>query len=152
MDPDRVLEGDFLRWILLVGGRDAAIVEMARENIRPEQLHVQPCAKIYQTYVELYDKGLPRDLIALIEEPQDQEFIEELLQKRVPLDRVSELFPVTIQKILDRNWMEQREEIRRKIQSGTCSDEEVMLLMKQFDELKRSQPKRKETEASNREP
>ena len=43
-------------------------------------------------------------------------------------------------KILDRNWMEKREGIKRKIQSGQCTDEEALLLLREFDELKRAQP------------
>jgi DNA primase len=36
--------------------------------------------------------------------------------------------------------MKAREAIRMRIQSGQCSDEELTLLAKQFDDLKRSPP------------
>ena len=143
IDPDRILEGDFLRWLLLLGGENPQFVELARKNITPEQLHITPCVKIYQTYMELYEKKLPRDLLSLIESNEDQEFISEVLQKKVPVEKGADLFAMTIQKILDRNWMEQREEIRRKIQSGLCADDEAISLLKQFDELKRAPPKLK---------
>ena len=51
--------------------------------------------------------------------------------------------PETIQAILDRNWILQREEVKMKIQSGQCSDEEAMSLAAQFNSLKR----RKQIEA-----
>lgn len=141
IDPDRILEGDFLRWLLLLGGQNSQFVELARKNIFPQNLHIAPCVKIYQTYIELYEKSLPRDLLSLVEDVEDQEFISEILQKKVPIEKGSELFVKTIQKILDRNWMEEREEIRRKIQSGLCGDEEALMLLKKFDELKKTPPK-----------
>lgn len=141
VDPDKILEGDFLLWLLLMGGKESGYIELAIGNIKPEQLHIPVCRRIYQTYISLYQKNQPRDLLALIEEPEDQQLLSELMQKKIPLNKAEELFAVTIKKILDRNWMEEREAIRCKIQSGTCSDEEAIQLMKQFDELKKSPPK-----------
>ncbi len=67
--------------------------------------------------------------------------MSDLLQKKVNKERAESQLVETIQKILDRNWMEKREEIKIRIQSGQCSDEEVLNLVKQFDDLKRNPPR-----------
>ena len=46
-----------------------------------------------------------------------------------------------MQKILDRNWMLKREEIKTRIHSGQCSDEEALELAKQFEEIRRTPTK-----------
>ena len=145
VDPDRILESDFLRWILLLGEQHPQFVESARQNIKPEDLHVAICRHVYQAYLNAFENKRPCDLLSLaidIEQTEGQMLMSEILQKKVNKDRAEEQFFETIQKILDRNWIELREAIRIRIQSGHCSDEEAFALVKQFDELKRTPPKR----------
>jgi DNA primase len=54
------------------------------------------------------------------------------------------LWKESLQKILDRNWMDKREEIRSKIQSGQYSGDEVLELAKEFDILKKNRTSVKE--------
>lgn len=92
---------------------------------------------IYQAYLE----NGPSDLLSLAirtNNQECQELLSGLLQKKVHLERAEEHFYDSIQKILDRNWMVKREAIKARIQSAQCSDEEVLELVKQFDELKRA--------------
>lgn len=142
IDPDRILESDFLRWLLIMG--DAAqFIELSRRNLQPADFHVSTCRRLYQTILECVENQLPRDLLSLavsLDDAEGQLLMSELLQKKVNKERAEQQFVETIQKILDRNWMERREEIKIKIQSGKCSDEEVSALAKQFDELKRQHP------------
>jgi len=49
-------------------------------------------------------------------------------------------FIETVQKILERHWMQQREEIKLKIYSGTCSESEVLELARAFDQIKKARP------------
>src|SRR5690606_37396630 len=88
--------------------------------------------------------GHPCDLLELVSRLDDAEGqlgLADLLMKKIDKDHVEQHFIETIQKILNRNWMEQREEVKMKIQSGQSSEEEVFALVKQFDELKREPPK-----------
>lgn len=144
VDPDRILECDFLRWLLLVGEGREKIVQIARLNVTPEDLRVTVCRQLYLTYLECCDTSSPRDLLALtirMDSAEGQLMLSEILQKKVNLDHAEQNFIETVQRILDRNWMQRREEIRMRIQGGQVSEEESLVLVKAFEELRRNAPK-----------
>lgn len=141
IDPSRILESDFLRWLLLMGGQVPQLVKIASANIEPHYLFNPACQRIYQAYLHRARNNLPCDILSLVGEEEDQELLSSIMDKKVKLERAEQDFMETVQKILDRNWMEKREEIKRKIQSGSCSDEEALLLLRNFDDLKKAQPK-----------
>lgn len=144
IDPDRILESDFLRWLLLMAQEQPRFIEVARQNINLEDLHLTVCREVYRVCLECYNGQDTGDLLSVaihLNDAEGQLLMAEILQKRVNRERAKEHFLETIQKILDRNWMERREEIKRRIQSGQSSDEEVLELVKRFDELKRTPPK-----------
>lgn len=144
IDPDRILESDFLRWLLLLGQEHPRFIEIAKANLAQESLRVDVCRKLYYAYLDCYENQRSCDLLSLaisLDDMDGQQLIAELMQKKVNKERGEAHFLETIQKILDRNWMETREEIKVRIQSGQCSDEEVLDLIKKFDDLKRSPPK-----------
>lgn len=144
VDPNRVLESDFLRWVLRLGEKNPRIVEAASLNLKEEDLVVPVCQKIYSTYMQAYQKEESLDLLSLaieLDDKEAQDFLSEVLLKKINLEKAEEHFYETVQKILDRNLILQREEIKRKIQQGRCSDEEALELAKQFAELKRDTPK-----------
>jgi DNA primase len=151
IDPDKILETDFLRWMLRLGEREPRFIEMARMNIEVDTLQVPLCRLFYQTYMERYDRGMPCDLLSLASqmEEEGQALIDELMHKKINMDRAQEQFLDSIHKILVRNWMQLREAITNKIKSGQCSDDEVMELAKQFDVLKNNPPKTKASRLSN---
>lgn len=144
VDPDRILETDLLRWLLLMGGSMPWLVESVRENLPPEEFRVRICRDIYKTYLEHTSREHTCDflqLASLLDDVEGQLVLAELLQKKINKEKVEEYFIETVQKILNRNWMEKREEIKVKIQSGRYEDAAVLELVKQFDELKREPPK-----------
>lgn len=144
IDPDRILESDFLRWLLLAGHSFASFIEMAKSNIKPEDLHTGVCRRLYEVYLSCHQENKPGDLLELaihMEDEEGQLLLSEILQKKINVERAEEHYRESIQKILDRNWMEISEEIKAKVQSAQCSDEEASELMKRFAELKRNSPK-----------
>lgn len=144
VDPDRILESDFLRWLLLAGHLFPDFLEIAKRNIQESDFHVAVCKKLYESYLEGYVEKQPCDLLALairLNDSEGQALLSEILQKKVYLDRAEQHYHESLQKILDRNWMEVREEVKAKIQSAQYSDEEVFEFVKKFDELKRNPPK-----------
>lgn len=141
VDPDRILEGDLLRWILLIGDKQPQYVEMIKASLNMEDFRSPLCQKIYRILIESHDNRQPYDLLGLsieFDQGDEQQFVFGLLDKKVSKDRCEEQVTETIQKILDRNWMETREEIKMKLQSGKSSHEEAIELAKQFDALKRN--------------
>lgn len=144
VDADRILETDFLRWLLLMGDTQPQLVELARQHLPIEALRSDLCRQIYETFLNHFDQKRPCDFLSLVIDVEDSEaqvLLAELMQKKINRDRSEQHLVETIQKMLERNWMEKREEIRRKIQSGQCSDEEALQLAKEFDQLKRNPPK-----------
>lgn len=144
VDPDRVLECDLLRWLLLMAETDPEFLNTAKIHLAQSDFRTPICSKLYQTYLDLREQQKPCDWLSLaisLDDPEAQAFMSQLLQKKVNKERAKENFADTVQKILDRNWMQGRELIKMKIQSGQCSDEEVTELVKQFDTLKSSPPK-----------
>lgn len=84
------------------------------------------------------------DLLTLASKTQNsqgQEILAHILQKKIDKKHGEQLLLDSIQKLLDRNWMLKCEEIRVKIQSGQCSDDEALSLLKEFDALKKNPPK-----------
>lgn len=142
VDPDRILEGDLLRWLLLVPRAD--FIELIRKHVKGEDFRVPICRNLYETYFTCQEAGLPTDLLFLLNKMDDAEgqlFVDELMQKKVNKERAEKHLIETIQRLLDRNWMYKSEELRMKISSGQCSDEEASALAKQFGDLKRNPPK-----------
>lgn len=143
IDPDRILETDLLRWLLLLGEEQSKLVNLVKSNLEMKDFRVQVCQKIYQVYIENYENQRACDLLSLaidLDDAESQLVMSDLLQKKVNKERAEQQVQETIKKMLDRNWMYKREEIRLKIQSGQCSEDEVNELARQFDDLKRHPP------------
>ena len=140
VDPNRVLEADFLRWLILLGETHPHFVETAKLNLSIEDLQVLVCQRVYQAYLKSFENEQTLDLLSLmidIDNKEGQEFISEIFEKKVNKEKAEENFYESIQKILDRNVMCKREEIKAKIQGGRFNDEETLKLAKDFAELKR---------------
>lgn len=143
-NPDRVLEADLLRWLFLMGDTSPEIVQLIFEHIKEDDFHVSVCRHIFKKYQKLSETAQPRDLLSLsidLDNVEEQLFLSEMLQKRINRDRAHDGTIQSIQKVLERNWLRKREEIKEKIYSGNCSEEEVLALAKEFDEINRNRPK-----------
>lgn len=143
VDPDRVLEADLLRWLLLMGESCSELVSIAEKNLRSEHFRISAARTLFEKYLAAAKENRPRDLLSLtidLNQPEPQLFLAEMLQKRINRERALPLFIETVQKMLERHWMQQREEIKLKIYSGQCSEAEVLELAKRFDALKRERP------------
>ncbi len=144
IDPDRILETDLLRWLLLLGPEQERLVQLVQMNLKEEDFRVSICRKIFEIFLQNYKNQRPCDLLSLaidIGDAEGQLVLSDLIQKKVNKERAEQQLIETIQKLLDRNWMEKREAIKVRIQSGHCSDDQALELAKEFDSLKRSLPR-----------
>jgi DNA primase len=142
-DPERILEADLLRWLLLMGEALPELVKLSSENLTSEHFRSAAGRALFEKYLAAARENKPRDLLSLaidLEQAEQQIFLAEILQKRVNRERAVPCFIETIQKLLERRWMQMREEIKLKIYSGTCTEAEVLELARKFDELKRQRP------------
>lgn len=144
IDPDRILETDLLRWLLLLGQEQIRLIDLVQANLKKGDLHVSICQKIFEVYCNNHENKRSCDLLSLaidLDDAEGQLVLSDLVQKKVNKERAEQQLIETIQKILDRNWMQKREEIKIRIHSCQCSDEEALELAKQFDHLKRNPPR-----------
>lgn len=144
VDPDYVLETDFLRWILLCGEINPQFLALAKQNLSPEALKISACQHLYKLYMQASESKAPLDLLSLVlqsDEIEGQTLMATITQKKINKERALDCYLETLQKILDRNWMQAREEIKMKIQTGQCQEAEVLTLVKRFEELKKPQVK-----------
>lgn len=140
---DEVLETDFLRWLYLKGKDNQKLIELSKMNIDVNHFKIIICKDMYQKYMQSYENKQSLDLLSFAEILDDKEqlFLTEMMKKRIDREKAEEKFLETIQRILDRNWLEERERIKLKIQNAMITEDEALLLAKKFDELKRNKPK-----------
>lgn len=136
IDSDSVLEGDLLRWLFLLGESKAHFLQLVELNLKAEHFKSPLCKKLFERY---FEQDKERDLLSItlmLEEESEQQWLTKLMQKKVNLAKADDAFQETIQRILQREWLEKREAIKLQIQSGTSSDEEIARLAQLFDSLK----------------
>lgn len=144
IDADLILEMDLLRWLLLVGDSGERFLNIANINLVDGDFKVDTCKKLFERYREAFLRDRKVDLFSLgmeLDDPKEQIFLSNLLEKKVNRKRAEEGFLETVQKMLDRRWMEKREEIKKKILKKGLSKEEELLLIKQFDDMKNNRPR-----------
>jgi DNA primase len=136
VDPDRIIESDFLRWLLIMPSMRSRFIEIAQLNLSPDQFHQLNCSRIYKAILDHPEV----DIFSLMSDPDDQRLISETMEKKVNLDKPEQQFAEAIKKILDRNWMERRQEVNKKMQDTSLSEDDSIALVKEFVELTRNPP------------
>lgn len=134
IDPDLILELDFLRWLLLCGHQYPQFLATAHHCLPSAFLKVESCRKLYQAYLD----GA-QDLLALGSHIDDARLLDQIMNKKINLDRAESHFLQTVQKILERKWLEEREHIKQALQQPQ-TEEHMMELTKRFDALGKQRP------------
>ncbi len=143
IDPNRILEGDLIRWLVFASPQYPQLITIAKANISEGDLCIPGAARLYAEFLQTFEEQRPCDLLALgacLEGEEDQKLLSEIMQRKINLVKAEEGFKETIRKILVRQWMDEREGIRVKLQSGALSDAEALDLARQFDEIKKRVP------------
>lgn len=143
IDPNKILEGDLIRWLLVASPSCPRILSLIEKNIPPEILTLPIASEIYQTILSLHKEGKGWDLFslgsAMITE-EAQEFLSSILQRKINLSKAEEGCKETIIQLLKRQWMSKREEIRKELSNPDLSETELLLLVKEFDRIKNAPP------------
>ncbi len=119
------------------------LIAIAEANLKPDHFRLAASRSLFEKYLAAAKENKPRDLLTLaidLEQAEQQLFMAEILQKRVNREKAVSCFIETVQRMLERHWMHQREGIKLKIYSGTCSEAEVLELARQFDQIKKARP------------
>jgi DNA primase len=137
INPDKILESDLLRLLLLSQEKQAYFLKLATTNLVPDHFQDPVCRKLFETI-----STSPQDFFTLgsvLSEPEAQ-LLSEILERKVNFQKAEEQLISSIHKILQREWMSKRESIKAKIHSGTLSEDEVLELAKEFDAIKKQPP------------
>lgn len=137
IDPNRVLEVDLLRWLILLGGKYPEFFSQAAAHLQGKHFWVESCRKLFE---QMMGKK-SGDLLDLASHLEEGALIDDIIQKKVNGEKAPTHFLQTIQKLLDREWMMACEEIKVEIHSGKYTEEEIFAFAKRFDELKKGRPK-----------
>jgi DNA primase len=144
VDPDRIVETDLLRWLILCGYHNKKVIELCEQNIDANELRQPLIRHLFQNVLQTLKKNEPIDFVALVQECEEEGvevLISEILAKKINRDKANGHLVETIKRIKERNWILQREEIKMRIQSGDLSEDEQLALVKEFDLLSKSAPK-----------
>lgn len=144
VDPRLILEADLLRWLILCSDSHPEFLSLAQKNLADVDFKDPLTQELYRqlAQAQLQDKRA-FDLIeyALTKGEEGlQDLVSLILNKKINRERAKDLFVSTIQKLKERNWMHEREEIKVKIHSGMASEAEVLDLVRKFDQLKKNPP------------
>ena len=144
VDPDRVLEADLLRWLFLECSSRKRLLEIIKQNLSAKHFRVDLCRKLFLIYFECLENNKQTDLLQLanhLESAEEQLLFSEIVQKKINAEKAEEGLIETITRMLQRQWMEERESIRIQIQSGRFSEEKISQLAKSFDKIKTNPPR-----------
>jgi len=144
INPDLVIETDLLRMLFLQGSSSSELIQIAKKNLKEDHFKIRVCKNLFLKFMSFLENSSSVDLLSFsidLENVEERLFLSKMLQKKINLEKIKQNFIKTVQLILDRFWMEQREEIRLKIQASNLSEEEVISLAKKFDEIKNNRPK-----------
>ncbi|MCB1181077.1 MAG: DNA primase [Chlamydiia bacterium] len=140
IDPHRILEQDLLRWLLFLGEDKKKLIDLALAYLEEKHFWTPVCKEFFHLLKALYyeKKALdPLSLLAATDSPDGEKCLDELYKKRVNKERAEVQLIETIQKLLDREWLQEREKIKMDIHHGKHTQEEILELVKQFDGLKK---------------
>jgi DNA primase len=113
-----------------------------QEHLQKSDLCDPVCKRLYGEMSGILEKEGSIDMLLIGQylEKGEEDILDIIIQKKVNTTKFQEGLLATMQKILERNWMLKREVIKRKIQSGGSNEEEILLLAKEFDVLKKQKP------------
>jgi DNA primase len=137
------LEMDLVRWALLSGPHQKEVIELIAANVSLSSLQCTICAKLLQISLREIREGRTLDLLScasVFEGGEESRFFSDLLSKKINLQQPINGCRATIKNWLEKMWLEEMEEIKRKIQAGTLEDEQAMALAKRYAEIRKKPP------------
>lgn len=144
VDPDRVLESDLLRWLLMAS--DEKMRALVQRNVSREDFRDALCGELFTMISKAGAEASPLSLAADAENPEIQGLISEIMDRYINLEKADEGVREVIKRLLERNWMLAREQVREKIHQSDGSVEEQMELVKEFDRLRAAAPELQEVD------
>lgn len=139
VDADKILETDLLRLLFFSGDEAQKLIQAAKTNLKPEQLKVPMCRRLFEQVLNEPNVDL-LTCAAGLEKEEEGDLVLEMMKRKINPEKARESLQFTLKRILERNWLEERERIKLALHSGSLTEEEALELAKQFDQLKKQIP------------
>ncbi|MBP7073780.1 MAG: DNA primase [Rhabdochlamydiaceae bacterium] len=143
VDADKILETDLLRLLFFSGEGSEALIQAAKTNLIPTQLKVPMCRRLFELVLQGSEEGHKIDLLTCaggLEQEEEGDLVLEMMKRKINPEKAKASLQFTLKRILERNWLEERERIKLALHSGSLTEEEALELAKQFDLLKKQVP------------
>ena len=104
IDPDKILESDFLRWLLIKDTNQSHFMNIALSNVQLNDLHVPACRQLYQALLNCHAIGQAIDLLSLaigVDDNEAQQVMSDLLRKKINPDKAEAQFVESDAKNID---------------------------------------------------
>lgn len=145
LEPERAMESELIASLLqLIQTADKnSWLNRVQNALPPSALRLPAIKKCYQLILDSHKKEMGLSLSALMQRTADDEMIcllQEIGERKPTLERAAQQCKNSVLAILRRNWMMEREAIKREIQSGSLSDEAAMQKAAELAKLIQSIP------------
>lgn len=140
INPDRILEADLLRWMLVAAPCCKEVMDKVTKNVSKEMFLLPLAARLFEKLIINYEVDKAWDLLDLCEDEEMAQFLSEIMQRKINLSKAVEGCTETVRKLLHRGWMQKRNALFQEISGETLSEEEAVAKLKAFDALKNAPP------------
>lgn len=142
IDPDKVVEVDVLRLLLLAKEQKERVFFLAKKHLSKDDFRHLACAEVFSCLMETnYQEN--QDLLslaALLPGVHAQGVVEELLQRPINPLKEEELMVEAINALWKRRWLLQREALHRQIQLAQGQEELSLALLQEYNALLKNPP------------
>ena len=141
IQPDRILEMDLLRWLVLFPESTSPHFLLIQKHLSKQDFRIPACAQFFEIYLRLSVEERKEwlTLAGHFTQKEEQELLDELLDKKINKQRADVQVKETVKRILQRNWMQRKEEVFERI-CKSSSEEESLRLTQEFKELNKNAP------------
>jgi DNA primase len=142
-EADLMLELDLVRWLLLVGPEQQNLVQECARHLGSADFSHEVPRQLFCLSIERLQGGERPDLMSFAGEVDIESVsfaVQSLLGRRQRPEKAPTLLFETIKRLKERNWLFAREQIRRKMDDASLSEEALIELARQFDSLTKSPP------------
>ena len=139
---DQIIETDLIRW-LYVRSNDQELVNIIQMNLNENSFIVPICRKFFLFFLNQKNVLRTCDILALSMQMNDEEmqnFFNDLMRKKIDLNKAKQNVIETIEKILNRNWKLELKKIDQNIKLN-LSPNKSSILTQQFASLTKNLPK-----------
>lgn len=143
VNADRILETDLLAWVLRRD--DPKLWQLVKGNLSADHFYVPVCKHIFTLWQTAKERGEACDYIALghMLNSEEEKLVEEIVKKRINLNKAEEGLKNTLQQFLTRKWQDELQNMHKLAQKPQMQEEERMVLFKEIAKLHSNPPKLK---------